>query len=117
MKGNDSVNDQLFLMQPGFRNAGMGPFYCGDSVSLEGLLSFFPELREKVDVKYVEFTRPRELVAELLGEENQSVPVLVLASSEGPVPGARSANGHAFISDERQIRQYLSGKFGLPEAG
>ncbi|MBU0869008.1 MAG: DUF3088 family protein, partial [Alphaproteobacteria bacterium] len=44
------MKDQLYLMQPGFINAGLGPFYCGDSVSVEGLLGFFPELREKVDV-------------------------------------------------------------------
>ena len=111
------MKDQLFLMQPGFTNAGMGPFYCGDSVSVEGLLGFFPELREKVDVEYVEFIRPRQPIAGMLGEENQSVPVLVLADGEGAEFGAKSANGHAFISDERQIRNYLSGKFGLPEAG
>ncbi len=111
------MKDQLFLMQPGFTNAGMGPFYCGDSVSVEGLLGFFPELREKVDVEYVPFTRPRQPITELLGEDNQSIPVLVLGEGEGGDFGAKKANGHAFISDERQIRNYLSGKFGLPEAG
>lgn len=111
------MKDQLFLMKPGFTNAGMGPFYCGDSVSVEGLLGFFPELREKIDVEYVEFTRPRQPIAGILGEDNQSIPVLVLAEGDGDDFGAKSANGHAFISDERQIRNYLSGKFGLPEAG
>lgn len=111
------MKDQLFLMQPGFTNAGMGPFYCGDSVSVEGLLGFFPELREKVDVEYIPFTRPRQPIAEMLGAENQSIPVLVLAEADGADFGAKTANGHAFISDERKIRDYLSGKFGLPEAG
>lgn len=111
------MKDRLFLMKPGFTNAGMGPFYCGDSVSVEGLLSFFPELREKVDVHYVAFPRPRQPIAGMLGEENQSIPVLVLAEADGEAFGAKAANGHAFIGEERQIRNYLSGKFGLPEAG
>ena len=33
--------DQLFLLQPGFFKESEGPFYCGDSVAVEGLLSFF----------------------------------------------------------------------------
>lgn len=48
------LKDQLFLLNPGFKDdAGDGPFYCGDSVPVEGLLSFFPALREEIDVRYV----------------------------------------------------------------
>ncbi|HEV7815845.1 MAG TPA: DUF3088 family protein, partial [Janthinobacterium sp.] len=36
------MKDQLFLLKPGFSDAGQGPFYCGDSVAVEGLLGFFP---------------------------------------------------------------------------
>ena len=73
------MKDTLFLLKRGFSNAGLGPLYCGDSVSVEGMLSFFPELRGKVDVRSIHLARPRQdLVAEL-GEENQSVPVLILA--------------------------------------
>ncbi len=111
------MKDQLFLMKPGFVNAGLGPFYCGDSVSVEGMLGFFPELRDKIDVQYVEFARPRQPIADLLGEENQSIPVLVLAEGEEAPVDTQTANGHAFINDERQIRQYLSARFTLPEAG
>ncbi|WP_404710736.1 DUF3088 family protein [Sphingomonas sp. MMS24-J13] len=105
-------------MKPGFTNAGMGPFYCGDSVSVEGFLSFFPELRAKVDVAYVEFPRPRLPIADLLGEENQSIPVLVLAGKpSSDRVSVKQANGVSFITNERDIRRYLSAKFDLPEAG
>ena len=33
--------DQLFMLKPGFFKESEGPFYCGDSVAVEGLLSFF----------------------------------------------------------------------------
>lgn len=112
------MTDKLFLMKPGFTNAGMGPFYCGDSVSVEGFLSFFPELRGKIDVAYVEFPRPRRPIADLLGDENQSIPVLILDGEPGSDRVAvRQAKGVSFITNERDIRRYLSAKFALPEAG
>ncbi|MBS89348.1 MULTISPECIES: DUF3088 domain-containing protein [unclassified Sphingobium] len=113
------MKDQLYLMQPGFINAGLGPFYCGDSVSVEGLLGFFPELREKVDVHYIAFPRPRQPLVDALGEENQSIPVLILADDVGEDSGLHPTrrNGRAFFSDEKAIRSYLSDKFGLPHSG
>lgn len=113
------MKDQLFLMKPGFVNAGLGPFYCGDSVSVEGLLGFFPELRDKLEITYIEFPRPRQAIVDLIGAEQQSVPVLILADAAS-VPGSvktRMAEGRRFIDDEKQIRQYLSLSHGLPVAG
>lgn len=114
------MKDTLFLLKPGFCNAGLGPLYCGDSVSVEGMLSFFPELREKVDVRYIDFARPRQDLVERLGEDNQSVPVLVLSEGStvkdsGVIP--QTVNGARFLADERLIRRYLSAQFGLPQAG
>src|SRR5438552_10190480 len=75
----NAMKDQLYLLRPGFMNAGLGPLYCGDSLPVEGLLSFFPQLRSLLDVHYLEFPRPRAALVNLLGEENQGVPVLILA--------------------------------------
>lgn len=113
------MKDKLFLMQPGFRNAGLGPYYCGDSAPVEGLLGFFPELRDKIDVEYIAFPRPRQAIVDLVGEDNQSVPVLVLAEGSETVGDieAKSANGHRYLDNEKQIRQYLSVRHGLPTAG
>lgn len=113
------MKDQLFLMKPGFKNAGLGPFYCGDSAPVEGLLGFYPELRDKVDVTYIEFPRPRQAIIDLVGENHQSVPVIVLAE-DADVPDhveVRSASGRRFIDDQKQIREYLSSRHGLPTAG
>jgi hypothetical protein len=35
-------------------NAGMGPLYCSDSAPVEGVLSFFPQLRDLLDIHYQE---------------------------------------------------------------
>lgn len=113
------MKHKLFLMKPGFHNLGMGPFYCGDSVSIEGMLAFFPELRRQIDIEYIEFSKPRRALVELLGEDGQSVPVLVLHHSyEGDGIGISVSNSHRlrFIDDEKDIRGFLSAQFNMPRA-
>jgi len=114
------VKDQLYLLKPGFFNATLGPLYCSDSLPVEGMLGFFPQLRNAIDVHYVEFPRPRAPLIKLLGEANQSIPVLVLAAGRRIIDTTlepRQANGRMFFADERSIRQYLSAQYDLAQAG
>jgi hypothetical protein len=114
------MKDQLFLLRPGFFNGGLGPLYCGDSVAVEGLLSFCPTLRELVDVHYIEFQRPRAPLVEALGEAYQAAPVIILAGGRELMDegvDTQEANGHRFICHERTIRRYLSTQYDLPIAG
>ena len=114
------MKDQLFLLNPGFSDdVGQGPFYCGDSVPVEGLLSFFPALRSKVDVKYIGFTKPRADVVGLIGAENQSIPVLVLNGSPAADDAqfkVKTASGKRFINSEADIRSYLSARHSVATA-
>ena len=107
------MKDQLYLLRPGFFNAGVGPLYCGDSLPVEGLLSFFPQLRTLLDVHYIEFPRPRVVLVEALGEAHQGIPVLILADGQ-KLPDEeltpKQANGRRFFADERSIRRYLSAR-------
>lgn len=114
------MRDQLFLLMPGFENAGLGPLYCGDSVSIEGLLSFCPQLRSLVDVHYLEFPRPRAPLVSALGEDLQSVPVLILADKTQVADQGvevQQAMGRRYIADEKLIRRYLSTQYRMPQAG
>lgn len=115
-----TVKDQLYLLRPGFMNAGIGPLYCSDSAPVEGVLSFFPSLRTLIDVHYIEFARPRSVLVDALGEEHQSVPVLVLAPGRAlkdDMPEVKKARGRSFLNDEKSIRRYLSLQYGLPTPG
>lgn len=110
----ETEQDLLFLAAPDFVTDGDGPFYCGDSISIEGMLNLYPVLHEKLDVRRVPFNRPRQAVVELLGGENQSLPVLLLAAASEP--GAiefRTHNGIRFIDNEMDIRSYLSLRGGV----
>ena len=113
------MKDQLYLLRPGFMNAGLGPLYCADSAPVEGVLSFFPQLRTLLDIHYLEFARPREPLVKALGEQHQALPVLILAASRN-IKDAElqpsSANGKKFFADQSRIRQYLSTQYDLPQA-
>ncbi len=114
------MKDKLFLLKPGFFNAGLGPLYCGDSAPVEGLLSFCPALREAVDVHYLDFPRPRAPLVDALGEAHQSAPVIVLsdgAEISDPAVEVKQASGRRFISDQAMIRRYLSTQYNQPQAG
>jgi hypothetical protein len=116
----NAMKDELYLLRPGFYNAGVGPLYCGDSLPVEGLLSFFPELRAVLEVHYLDFPRPRAALVKALGDAHQGIPVLILAdgrdiADEELTP--QEVNGKRFFADERSIRRYLSAQHNLPEAG
>ncbi|AIO67882.1 DUF3088 domain-containing protein [Burkholderia oklahomensis] len=113
------MKDKLFILRPGFYSGAEGPFYCGDSVAVEGLLSFFPQLRDAVDVEYIDAPRPRNAIVALIGEANQSAPVIVLG--EGRVPkdasvAVRDRDGTRFINAPDDIRRYLSSQYGVAHA-
>ncbi len=110
----ESEQDLLFLAAPDFVTDGDGPFYCGDCIAIEGFLSLYPVLREKLEVRRVPFDRPRQAVVGLLGEENQSLPVLLLAAASEPAGiEFRTRNGIRFIDNESDIRSYLSLRGGV----
>ena len=55
--------DMLFLLTPGFTDSardGEGKkYYCPDCAFLEGVLPCCPELRTRLDIRYVAYPRPR----------------------------------------------------------
>ncbi|KAF1039651.1 MAG: hypothetical protein GAK33_01492 [Burkholderia lata] len=110
------MKDTLFILRPGFFKDSEGPFYCGDSVAVEGLLSFYPQLRDAVDVEYIDAPRPRRPIVTLIGADNQSAPVLVLAAGRAPdddTLAIREHNGRRFIDSPADIRRYLSAQYGV----
>jgi hypothetical protein len=114
---SDSSRDQLFLLRPSFADAkaGAGLFHCPFSARIEGLLSFYPFLRSRMDVHYLDFSRPRTPIVDLIGPDHQSCPVLVLAPANADAPGAtRSPTGRSFISDSAAISTYFAHAHGVP---
>lgn len=102
--------DQLYLLKPGFHD-NAERYYCPGCAELLGLLEFYPQLKQTLDIHYIDYPRPRAELVPLLGEENQSCPVLVLGASPADLPPqlkVRQANGHAFVEGAREIGEYFA---------
>lgn len=72
---------RLFLLKTDFQDLNIRDgknYFCPDCALIEGLLSYYPRLRSELEVHYMDFARPRTVLVDLLGEANQSCPVLVL---------------------------------------
>ena len=101
--------DILFLLKEKFEDGPGQPYYCPHCAEITGVLGYFPELRNQLDVRYVDFPRPRKDLVELIGETNQNCPMLVLAEKPGMdalemMTG--SFNGKYFLSGPREIARY-----------
>jgi hypothetical protein len=111
------TRDRLFLLRPGFEDPAYPGqrFYCWHCALIEGVLASFPQLAAKLDVERIAWPRPRREVVALLGEENQSLPLLVLA--DGAISPHQTGNhrGRAFIADKDAILSALSERHGFPD--
>ena len=86
---------------------------AGPGAMVEGFLGYFPQVRETLDIVYYPFPRPRTAIVDLVGGDNQSMPVLVLDAPSGH-PDVQQANGHWFVIDPKPICRFLAARHGLP---
>jgi hypothetical protein len=110
------MRDHLFILKPGFEDGGDGKqYYCSHSAQVEGILSFYPRLRLEMDVTYLKFPLPRQPIVDLIGQENQSAPVLVVGDAAAIPkqlkPGV--AKGRSFFAGEESIAEYLTLRYGI----
>ena len=97
---------KLFLLKADFKDSGLEEgkrYFCPDCALIEGLLSYYTHLDKEIEVKYLNDVRPRTVLVDLIGEENQSCPVLVLEDG-------------SFINETMEIVKHLSTyhRVGLP---
>ena len=108
--------DILFLLKEKFDDGPGQPYYCPQCAEITGVLAYFPELKHKLDIRFVDFPRPRKDVIALIGEAHQGCPVLVLA--EKPLADAvelmsGNFNGRYFVSGPREIAAYWARVNGI----
>jgi hypothetical protein len=103
----------LFLLRAGFPDPKHGPgaYYCPECATVAGLLYYYPQVAESLDVRLVDAPRTRPEVVAMVGEENQSCPVLVLPQGDLP-SGVPVANGRAFVSGPEPIVNFLAERYG-----
>ena len=107
--------DTLFLLAPGFEDHGRRE-YCPECAEIWGLLSYFPAIKESLNIAYQNIQKPRKNIVDLLGEEYQNCPTLVLHESS-PMHrncGIQVSKGTTFIDNARDIGKYYAARFGTP---
>ena len=112
------AHGQLFLLPAGFADPALGPgtYHCTDCARIEGLLSYFPTLRTKLDVTYVDFPRPRAPIVALLGEAYQNCPVLVVLNAAGEHAALlreSPTTGRRYCTGADDITAYLHAAYGV----
>ena len=109
--------DILFLLQPGFSDPAYPgrKFYCWHCALLEGVLASFPELAARLHVVRLAWPRPRQAVVELVGAENQALPLLVLAEGSSAELATGTFQGRAFVAGKDAILHALSARYAIAE--
>lgn len=114
---NTVYRDKLFLLQPGFEDPAYPGqrFYCWHCALMEGVLASFPDLAGQLDIERIAWPRPRYAAIDLVGEENQSLPLLVLADGESSPHQTGTNEGRAFVANKDKILAVLSERHGFPD--
>jgi hypothetical protein len=116
-KAAGMTRDRLFLLRPDFEDPAYPGqrFYCWHCALLEGVLVSFPILAERIDVERIAWPRPRRALVDLVGEDNQSVPLLVLADDAPDELATGVVDGVRFAAGKDAILGVLSRRHGIPD--
>lgn len=109
------MRDKLFVLRPSFSEKGE-TYFCPYSAQVIGFLSYYPQVRDSVELVELEFEKPRRPLVELLGEEHQAAPMLVFAGEPVGVPHVKidEANSHKFVEKTIEILRYLAATRSVP---
>lgn len=110
----------LYLLKVGFSDPALGPetYFCPYCIQVEGFLSVFPEVHDKIRIEYVDFGKPRGDLARYSGDANQSCPQIVFPDGDDDFSAQFSDIG---IGRARRIHKtmaildYLADRFLTPK--
>ena len=109
------MKDTLYVLKPSFDDGGT-TYFCPFSAQVIGFLSYYPHVRDSLNVVELDFPKPRKPLSDILDEHHQSAPMLVLAGDGVPVPGIAigEINGTKFVEKTKEILRYLAATRSVP---
>ena len=107
------------MLNPDFTDDRLQPqgqlYFCPFNAMLEGVLKYYPNLHQHLDITHINFQRPRNIIVEMVGEENQDMPLLIIKNVvANPVIGIKQCNDHKFIVGAENILKYLAINYHVP---
>jgi hypothetical protein len=111
------IRDKLIILRTGFSDPAYPDqrFYCWHCMLMEGLLAAFPDLQSRIDVERIAWPKPRAAVVALIGTENQSLPVLILAEDAPAGLETGVFEGRRFVAGKDEILRALAVRHGIPD--
>lgn len=108
--------DILFLLPKSFKDEKhLGEeFYCPHCLPVEGALFLYKDKLADLDVRHEEFKRPRHNVIDVAGEDNQSLPLLVLAKGRTTKYKTGEYNCHQLVAGSQAILSALAELYHIP---
>ncbi|AWH36944.1 MULTISPECIES: DUF3088 family protein [Stenotrophomonas] len=108
----------LFLLDREFEDGQLPGqrFFCRHSLLLEGALSSIGGLDAQLDVRRIGFARPRREVIAEIGEQDQSLPKLVLPQGVHSEHATGAHHERQYVSGAEPILAALNGLLGIPVA-
>jgi hypothetical protein len=111
---------KLFLLKPDFKDSKIDNegklYYCPQCALIAGIIEYYPQLETMLEINYVDFKRPRKAIIELIGEDNQSCPTLIVENiheENVDISYFNSYGDKLFINSTDSITKYLSEKYGI----
>ncbi|HSO88304.1 MAG TPA: DUF3088 family protein [Draconibacterium sp.] len=111
---------RLFLLKPDFKDSKIDnegkSYFCPQCAMIAGIIKYYPQLETGIEIYYVDFKRPRNVIIDLIGEDNQSCPVLVIDNHQEDCVDLSYFNSYGdklFINSTDLIAKYLSEKYGI----
>ena len=111
---------KLFLLKPDFKDSKIDNeeklYYCPQCALIAGIIKYYPQLETRLVINYVDFQRPRKAIIELIGEDNQSCPTLIIENNQEENVDLSYFNSYGdilFINSTDSILKYLSEKYGI----
>lgn len=110
---------KLFMLSPNFPDKALHAdhlFYCPDCAVIEGVLKYYPELKEHFDINYIGFSVPRKELVELIGDKYQGCPVLIfhkdeMNEAELKLGDFLQSGDYFFLNKTKTIGNYFGNKY------
>jgi hypothetical protein len=109
------MKDTVYVLRPGFEEEGHR-WFCPYSAQVIGFLTYYPHVRDTIELVELAFPRPRHPLVDLLGPDHQAAPMLVIHGAPARVEGVvlGEARGHTYVEKTVQILRYLAATRKVP---
>jgi hypothetical protein len=107
----------LFLLKSDFVDVQLDrsqKFYCPHCAMIDGILHYYPHLKDCLDIRHVDFPRPRNEIIKLVGEENQDCPLLIISNESYNSPLVDSFpvfKDFRFTNDKMKMATFFANQF------